>query len=333
MISIIDFIKKIFVNDYVINDIWIKGEVSNCKMHSSGHIYFTLKDNNGAMVAIDPRNGAVIAMVSMPAYDPNLFVHGISSKNYRALSDSPERTLFNRALRGQYPPGSTIKPFIGLAGLELKELQSHDEINCPGWYMLKNDERRYRDWKKHGHKKTDLLKAITESCDVFFYDLALTLGIDNMSSYLAHFGIGKKTGVDLLGDLSGLNPSREWKRRNRNLPWFPGETLIIGIGQGFMLTTPFQLATATSAISMMGQRYKPQMIYAIQNEQNSPLIKSKVERLKSVPISEEKNWSKNKGINIMQKQMTPEQEKQMTVLSLTLYMVKNLQEIGRILSF
>lgn len=250
----------------------------------------SLEQNNGALVAIDPRNGAVLAMVSMPTYDPNLFVHGISSENYKALSTSVERPLFNRALRGQYPPGSTIKPFMGLAGLELNELQSHDEINCPGWYMLKNDERKYRDWKKHGHKKTDLLKAITESCDVFFYDLALTLGIDNMSTYLAQFGLGKKTGIDLLGELSGLNPSREWKRRNRNLPWFPGETLITGIGQGFMLATPLQLATVTSAISTMGKRFKPRMVRSIQDEQNSPLVVTKAQPLNSVPISDEKNW-------------------------------------------
>ena len=250
----------------------------------------SLTTNNGALVAIDPSNGAVLAIVSMPAYDPNLFVHGISSINYKALSTSVERPLFNRALRGQYPPGSTIKPFMGLAGLELKELQAHDEINCPGWYMLKNDERKYRDWKKHGHKKTDLSKAITESCDVYFYDLALTLGIDNMSAYLSQFGIGKKTGIDLLGELSGLNPSREWKRRYRNLPWFPGETLITGIGQGFMLTTPLQLATATSAIATMGKRFKPRMLRSIQNEQNGPLIVTKAEPLTSVPISDEKNW-------------------------------------------
>ena len=250
----------------------------------------SLEENNGALVAIDPRNGAVLAMVSMPAYDPNLFVHGISSKNYKALSTSAERPLFNRALRGQYPPGSTIKPFIGLAGLELKVLQSHDEIDCPGWYMLKNDERRYRDWKKEGHKHTDLNKAITESCDVFFYDLALNLGIDNMSSYLANFGLGQKTGIDLRGELSGLNPSREWKRRHRNLPWFPGETLITGIGQGFMLTTPLQLATATAAISTYGNRFKPRMVYAIQDEQKSPLIETDPKPIKSAPISEEKNW-------------------------------------------
>ena len=250
----------------------------------------SLEENNGALVAIDPRNGAVLAMVSMPAYDPNLFVHGISSKDYRALSTSPERPLFNRALRGQYPPGSTIKPFMGLAGLELKKLQSRKKIDCPGWYMLKNDERRYRDWKKHGHKKTDLLKAITESCDVYFYDLAFTLGIDNISPYLAHFGLGQKTGIDLRGELSGLNPSRDWKQRNRNIRWFPGETLIIGIGQGYMLTTPLQLAHATSAISMMGQRFKPSMVYGIQDEQNSPVIKTKAEQMKAVPVNDDRNW-------------------------------------------
>jgi penicillin-binding protein 2 len=250
----------------------------------------SLAENNGALVAIDPRNGAVLAMVSVPVYDPNLFVHGISSTNYKALSTSAERPLFNRALRGQYPPGSTIKPLMGLAGLELKKLQSHDEIDCPGWYMLKNDERRYRDWKKHGHDETNLFKAIAESCDVFFYDLALTLGIDNISSYLAQFGLGQKTGIDLLGELSGLNPSREWKRRSRNLPWFPGETLITGIGQGFMLTTPLQLATATAAIAKMGERFKPRMLHAVQDEQNSTLIKTEAVPLKTVPINDENNW-------------------------------------------
>ncbi len=249
-----------------------------------------LKENNGALVAIDPRNGAVLAMVSMPVYDPNLFIHGISSKNYKELSTSPERPLFNRALRGQYPPGSTIKPFIGLAGLEIKNMQSRKKIDCPGWYMLKNDERRYRDWKKHGHKKTDLLKAITESCDVYFYDLAFKLGIDNISSFLAHFGLGQKTGIDLRGELSGINPSRKWKKRNRNMRWFHGETLIIGIGQGYMLTTPLQLAHATAAISMMGQRFKPRMLYAIQDERNSPLIATQTLPLKNIPVNDEKNW-------------------------------------------
>jgi penicillin-binding protein 2 len=156
--------------------------------------------------------------------------------------------------------------------------------------MLKNDERRYRDWKKEGHKHTDLDKAITESCDVFFYDLALTLGIDNISSYMGLFGLGERTGIDLRGELPGLNPSRKWKRRTRNLPWFPGETLITGIGQGFMLTTPLQLSSATAAIAQMGQRYKPRMLLGIQEQQYSPIIKTKAESLPPVPVNEKKNW-------------------------------------------
>ena len=250
----------------------------------------SLADNNGALVAIDPRNGAILAMVSMPGYDPNLFVHGISRDNYKALSTSPERPLFNRALRGQYPPGSTIKPLMGLAGLELKTIQSHDHLTCPGWYVLKNDERRYRDWKKEGHKETNLTKAIVESCDVFFYDLALNLGIDQLSGYLAHFGLGQNTGVDLRGELSGLNPSREWKRRTRNLPWFPGETLITGIGQGFMLTTPLQLANATAAIADMGKRYKPRMLLGVKDQQGDTLAETSIEMLTPVPIADESNW-------------------------------------------
>ncbi|MFK5914543.1 MAG: penicillin-binding protein 2 [Woeseiaceae bacterium] len=250
----------------------------------------SLTDNNGALVAIDPRDGSVLAMVSMPVYDPNLFVHGISRKSYKALSTSPERPLFNRALRGQYPPGSTVKPIIGLAGLELNQIQADSEINCPGWYMIKTDERRYRDWKKHGHKVTNLHKAITESCDVYFYDLAQQLGIDKISSFLAQFGLGKKTGIDLRGELPGLNPSRKWKRRHRNLPWFPGETLITGIGQGFMLMTPLQLATSTAALATFGHRFQPRMVYAIQDEQSSPLEKTLPIKLPSIPIKNEKNW-------------------------------------------
>lgn len=249
-----------------------------------------LAENNGSLVAIDPRNGAVLAIASMPAYDPNLFVHGISSKNYKALRDSADRPLFNRSLRGRYPPGSTLKPIMGLAGLEHKIMQPHTRVDCPGWYKLENEERLYRDWKKSGHEMVNLTKAITESCDVYFYDLAFNLGIDRISPYFAHFGLGKKTGIDLSGELPGLNPSREWKKRNRGVRWFPGETLIVGIGQGYMLTTPLQLAHATAAISMMGKRFKPRMLYATQDEHNSELIKTKAQSLEAVPISDEKNW-------------------------------------------
>ncbi len=226
-------------------------------------------DNTGALVAIDPRDGAVLALASMPTYDPNLFVNGISNRDYNQLRDSPDRPLFNRSLRGQYPPGSTIKPFIGLTGLETHEINLAEEINCPGWYMLKNDPRRYRDWKKRGHGKTDLTRAIVESCDVYFYDLSLALGIENMHDFLATFGLGERTGIDIEGEKTGLLPSRAWKRRARNLPWFPGETLITGIGQGFMLTTPLQLAHITATLSRRGQRKQPRMLYAIETPDSS----------------------------------------------------------------
>lgn len=222
-------------------------------------------DRNGALVAIDPRNGGVLALVSMPTYDPNLFVNGLDTLTFKQLRDSPERPLFNRALRGQYPPGSTIKPFIGLAGLELDEIRAGEPLSCPGWFMLKNDPRRYRDWKKTGHGETDLTKAIVESCDVYFYDLAMRLGIDRMHDYLARFGLGQRTGIDIRGELSGLLPSSGWKRRTYRTVWYPGETLIAGIGQGFMLTTPLQLAAITATLATYGQRMTPRMVMAIQD--------------------------------------------------------------------
>jgi len=183
-------------------------------------------DNNGALVAIDPTDGSVQAMVSMPTFDPNLFVTGIDSKTYKALQDSPDQPLFNRALRGRYPPGSTVKPFIGLAGLEDGVIKPGTTTFCPGWYTLEGDDHKYRDWKKEGHGVVDLTKAIVQSCDVYFYDLALTLGIDRLSQFLEPFGFNDLTGIDTSGELSGLIPSREWKRKTRHKPWYPGETLI-----------------------------------------------------------------------------------------------------------
>ncbi len=224
---------------------------------------FKESENNGALVAIDPNNGEVLAFVSMPTFDPNLFVNGIDRKTYKALSTSPDRPLFNRALRGQYPPGSTLKPFIALAGLEYNLIMGNEEIKCPGYYRLKNDDRKYRDWKKHGHGETDMSKAIVQSCDVYFYDLALQLKIDRMHDYLARFGLGQTTGIDIRGEAPGLLPSKAWKRKAYNLPWFPGETLITGIGQGFTLTTPLQLSHITATLSNFGRIYKPRIIHAI----------------------------------------------------------------------
>lgn len=219
--------------------------------------------NSGAVVALDPLNGDVLAMVSQPAFNPNLFVSGISAATYSELSRAEERPLFNRALSGQYPPGSIIKPFLGLAALETG-LQPVGRVQfCRGYYVLPNDDRRYRDWKKHGHGVVDLHAAVAQSCDVYFYDLALRLGIDRISPYLAGFGFGTRTGIDSTGEAEGILPSRAWKRKMRNEPWFPGETLITGIGQGYLATTPLQLASATATLATGGERMRPRLLASV----------------------------------------------------------------------
>lgn len=244
----------------------------------------------GALVALEPQSGAVLALVSAPSYDPNLFVNGISVKDYRALSDSHDKPLFNRALRGQYPPGSTTKPFVGLAGLELNATSDRDATNCHGWYSLENDEHRYRDWKKTGHGHISLKNAIAESCDVYFYELSLKLGIDRIFQYMSYFGFGRRSGIDIGGEVSGLLPSREWKQRVHKQPWFPGETLISGIGQGFNLATPLQLASATATLTTRGRRMLPQVVQQItdpasgQQQPRPPVI------LDTVPITDQSNW-------------------------------------------
>ncbi len=222
--------------------------------------YQALGANTGAVVAIDPLTGGVLAFVSRPGFDPNKFVDGIAHKDFQALLKSPDRPLYNRALKGQYPPGSTIKPFMALAGLELDVVTSGKEIWCPGWYQLPGKSHRYRDWKRGGHGRVNLAKAITESCDVYFYELARQLGIDRINTYLAKFGFGERTGIDLSGESTGLNPSKEWKRKTKNKPWYPGETVITGIGQGFILATPLQLAHFTATLAMRGLRLKPQLL-------------------------------------------------------------------------
>ncbi len=215
---------------------------------------------NGAVVAIDPIDGGVLAFVSLPAYDPNLFVDGIARRTYAELLASPDRPLFNRALKGRYPPGSTIKPFMGLAGLDYGVETARGKVWCPGWFSLPGKAHRYRDWKKGGHGRVDLEKAIIESCDVYFYQLALDLGIDRIHDFLARFGFGRRTGIALHGESSGLLPSRGWKRRARGQPWYPGETLIVGIGQGYLLTTPLQLASATATLAMRGRQMRPRVV-------------------------------------------------------------------------
>lgn len=211
-------------------------------------------EKSGAVVALDPRNGEVLALFSNPSFDPNLFVFGIPRKTYRELQHDPLRPLFNRPLAGQYPPGSTIKPFVALAGLELGEITPETRRFCPGFYHLPRRRRLFRDWKRSGHGDTNVYRAIVESCDVYFYDLARRLGIDRLHSFLGLFGFGQKTGIDLPGERRGLLPSRAWKRKRFGQIWYPGETVILGIGQGYFQTTPLQLARATALIASRGVR-------------------------------------------------------------------------------
>ncbi|ORU90302.1 MAG: penicillin-binding protein 2 [Cycloclasticus sp. symbiont of Poecilosclerida sp. M] len=248
--------------------------------------YQALGDLTGAIAAIDTRTGAVRALVSKPGFDSNLFVQGIDHASYNSLQHSAKKPLFNRALRGQYPPGSTLKPFLALAGLEENVISSHGRINCPGYYQLPKQEHKYRDWKKGGHGNVNVHDAIVQSCDVFFYKLAHRLKIDRMHNFLARFGFGSKTGINLLGEKSGLLPSKEWKKRARNQVWFPGETLIAGIGQGFNLTTPLQLANATAIIANRGGIKRPFIVEKI----NDKAATAKQPTEPQVSLKKPKHW-------------------------------------------
>lgn len=248
------------------------------------------EDHTGSVVAIDPNNGEILALVSMPMFDPNLFVDGISFKNYSDLRDSPRQPLFNRALSGRYPPGSTTKPFYGLAGLEYNTISHRKTIYCRGYYLLPNEERRYRDWKKEGHGRMNLHDAVTQSCDVYFYDLAYRLGIDRMSEFMFKFGFGAKTGIDSTGERAGLMPSREWKRKHQGMIWFPGETLITGIGQGAFLVTPLQLANSTAALGMKGTRFRPHLVAAIDSAETGSVKQMEPEVVGQYEFKREQNW-------------------------------------------
>lgn len=252
--------------------------------------YDALGDYNGAVVAIDVRNGEVLAMVSTPGYDPNLFVNGISIKDYAALRDSREQPLFNRALRGQYPPGSTIKPFLGLASLEMGLNTTERTIFAGPYFSLPGDNHRYRDWKKTGHGWVDLDKSIVQSCDVYFYDLAVKMGIDRIHQSMSAFGFGQRTGLDMGGELGGLFPSRDWKRRRHGMAWYPGETVITGIGQGYILTTPVQLAAATATLANRGAGFVPRLLRQVENPLDGSLAAVSPKTRAPIDIANDANW-------------------------------------------
>jgi penicillin-binding protein 2 len=229
--------------------------------------YEALTNQRGAIVAMDPNTGGIIAMVSAPGYDTNLFVNGISSVDYNALQNNPDLPLYNRALQGQYPPASTIKPMWGLAGLHYGVVTPATRIADPGWFSLPDDSRRYRDWKRGGHGATvNLEQAVVQSCDVYFYELAYKLGIDRLHSFGTRFGLGDVTGIDNTNERAGLMPSREWKEQSRGGHWYPGETINVGIGQGFMLATPLQLAVATSVVASRGELRAPRLLASVGEE-------------------------------------------------------------------
>jgi penicillin-binding protein 2 len=223
------------------------------------------QDYKGALVAIDPKTGEVLALVSRPGFDPNLFVDGIDPQNWDALNNSPDKPLNNRALRGQYPPGSTIKPFMALAALEYKKRSPEFTISDPGYFALPGVAHRYRDWKKEGHGLVNLHKSIVISCDTYYYGLANELGIDSIHRFLTGFGFGARTGIDIEGELLGLAPSQEWKWQRFKQKWYAGDTVSVGIGQGYMLATPLQLAAATATIANGGVPVHPRLLKAVQD--------------------------------------------------------------------
>ena len=245
----------------------------------------------GSVIAIEPYTGAVVVFVSKPGFDPNLFVHGISHKDYDALQHAVYKPLFNRAIFGQYPPGSTLKPFLGLGGIEQRRFGVRESVYCRGHYLLPGDdtERKYRDWKKAGHGETDLTKAIEQSCDVYFYELAYRSGIDKMHDFLAMFGFGEKTGIDLIGERSGLLPSTEWKKRTQGKVWYPGETLIAGIGQGYVLATPVQLAVATATLSSRGVKNVPRLLKEV-HVSNEDTVKVREPSKTMIKLRRESHW-------------------------------------------
>ncbi|HEX3894941.1 MAG TPA: penicillin-binding protein 2 [Rudaea sp.] len=223
----------------------------------------------GAAVAIDPRNGEVLAMVSVPSFDPNLFVNGIGKVDYSTLLNAPDKPLLNRAIAAGYTPGSTIKPYLGLGGLELGLRRPEDTVLSTGEFHIPGQSRAYRDDKRGGHGRVDLVQAISQSVNTYFYSLAYDMRIERFSGWMGKFGFGKPTGLDLNGESAGVLPSQEWKRGRMNQPWYPGETVIAGIGQGYWVITPIQLAVADAMMAARGVRHAPHLLRAIQDGMNA----------------------------------------------------------------
>lgn len=256
--------------------------------------YELLQGKRGAVVALDPWSGEILALASNPSFDPNLFAVGLSQAQFTALQADLDRPLFDRAVRGTYPPGSTIKPMLALAALEAGATNLTRKQMCIGYFSLPNTTHRYRDWRPQGHGRVDLHDAIEQSCDVYFYEISVDLGIDRMHEYLDQFGLGKLSGIDVPGEKTGINPSRAWKQSAFSNPanqrWFHGETVIASIGQGYMLATPLQLASATATLATRGSRFAPHLVAAWEDPLTGERTLVQSERLQDVQISNEFYW-------------------------------------------
>lgn len=248
----------------------------------------------GAVVALDPWTGDVLVLASTPTFDPNKFARGISTADYAELTGDIDQPLFNRALRGTYPPGSTIKPLMALAGLESGAISPSERVFCPGYFRLPNSSHRYRDWKREGHGHVDMREAVMTSCDVYFYTLANRLGIERIHDAMARIGFGQPTGIDVEGERSGIMPSVAWKKaafRQREMQvWFPGETVIVGIGQGYWTATPLQLAHATAVLATRGTHYKPRLVRAVRDPATGARSVREPVALPSVVLDDPANW-------------------------------------------
>lgn len=249
-----------------------------------------LRNYNGAAVAIDPENGEVLAMASMPVFDPNLFVNGISHKDYSELRDNPSRPLYSRAYQGVYPPGSTIKPMVAIAGLNSGTVTEKTSVYGRGFFQIPGNKHRYRCWKKSGHGHVRMNAAIYQSCDVYFYDLSYRMGIDRFHEELSKFGFGKPTGLDVPHEKSGLLPSREWKEARYKSQWYPGDSVNIGIGQGYWNVTPVQLAHAVGIVAMRGRRAKPHMLRGVRSNRDNPIDLLPIPLLPDVVLNDKSYW-------------------------------------------
>jgi penicillin-binding protein 2 len=254
-----------------------------------------LRGQRAAAIAMDPRNGDIIAYVSTPAFDPNLFARGLSRAEYIALTEDPNRPMYDRVIRGVYPPGSTVKPIFAMAGLETGVVTTHDTRYCRGIWQSPGYGRARRDWKPAGHGYVDMRKAIATSCDIYFFDIARLMGIDRMAEFVGQFGLGAPTGIDIAGERVGILPSSEWKKRayrsRKELQiWFPGDTISVGIGQGQMLVTPVQLANSIAAVAARGKRFQPRLVRAIRNVQTGEIQEIAPKELPSVKTSHEEGW-------------------------------------------